>query len=191
MIAFIYDQDNSLKLRDSRGLKWEYQQADAPQLGFDYDFLVYDDQKIKIILEKDKEGNVTGENITDLTNDEIDAIENYVMGAEPPEGTTLNNQYANDLFDATNNHINEMCHRMRFPNIHEVMVAGREGSNHPFRSNARRVLEFYDQAWQIFEQLKNQIMSAPEDQLHEFEYYIRESLRPVNTEFITSTDIET
>ena len=190
MIAFIYTQDNTLRLRDQRGLKWEYEQADAPVLGFDYDYLVYDDQKIKIILEKDKDGNVTGEKITDLTNDEIDAIENYVMSAEAPDGVSLNNQFANELYDFTGQNIHEMCNRMRFPSIQECMVAGREGSNHPFRSDARRCLEFYDQAWQIFEQLKNQIMTAPEDQLQDFQYYMRESLRPVNTEFLTTSDIE-
>jgi len=191
MIAFIYTQDNILRLRDQRGLKWEYDGADAPDLGFEYDYLIYDDQKIKVILERDKDGNPTGEEkITDLNNEEIDAVENYVMSSEPPADITLNLQYAHDLFDATHMNINEMCNRMRFPNIYEALTAGREGSNHPFRSDARRCLEFFDQAWQIYEQLKVQIMSAPEDQLHPFDHYIRESLRPVNTEFLSASDTE-
>lgn len=184
MIAFIYQQDNSLKLRNEKGLRWEYEQTDAPSLGFEYDYIIYDDQKIKIIKKDDEEV------VTDLTNDEIDAIEKYVLSAEPPEGVCLNQQYADDLWHFTAQNVREMCNQLRFGDIVEANVAGREGSNHPFRSDARRCLEFYDQAYLIFEELKNQIVAAPEDQLQDFDYYQKASLRPVMTEFLTASDEE-
>ena len=52
------------------------------------------------------------------------------------------------------------------------MYAGREGSNHPFRSEARRVLEFADAIWAICLQTQEEIMATREDHLKPFEEYL-------------------
>jgi hypothetical protein len=52
------------------------------------------------------------------------------------------------------------------------MAAGRDGSNHPLRSDARRVLEYYDVLWNIYVNVMNDVKSTREDLLPDVEEYI-------------------
>ena len=77
-----------------------------------------------------------------LEDSERDAIEEFINQSEPPNGMCLNNQFMSDIENVTRDRINECADCYRFENLNECVYAGREGSNHPFRSEARRVLEF-------------------------------------------------
>ena len=53
-------------------------------------------------------------------------------------------------------------------------IAGREGSNHPARGNARRVLEYIDNTHNIYFQVRDEIFSTKEELLKDFEHYRRQ-----------------
>ena len=50
-------------------------------------------------------------------------------------------------------------------------AAGREGSNHPRRSDARRALEYFDNIWFCFENIVSEIQQTREDTLKSFDQY--------------------
>lgn len=49
MNALIYTENSQLIIRKPNGLEWDYDNVDAPELGFPYDVLVYDD--IEVVIE--------------------------------------------------------------------------------------------------------------------------------------------
>ena len=53
----------------------------------------------------------------------------------------------------------------------EVAFAGREGSNHPHRSNARRVMEYGDAVYNILDQITAEIIATREDIVKPVEEY--------------------
>ena len=58
-----------------------------------------------------------------------------------------------------------------FSDVIDVLAAGREGSNHPLRSDARRVLEYYDAVWNVYINVVDEIRNTREDTLREFSEY--------------------
>ena len=40
-MLFVYDDNNTLHLRNERGLRWNYERTDRPELGFDYDYIFF------------------------------------------------------------------------------------------------------------------------------------------------------
>ena len=40
-MLLVYDHDNVLHITNERGLRWNYDKADKPSFGFDYDFIFY------------------------------------------------------------------------------------------------------------------------------------------------------
>jgi len=71
------------------------------------------------------------------------------------------------------NNILKTLHRLKdgFANLIDVVAAAREGSNHPLRSDARRVLEYYDQVWNIYVNVMHEINNTREDVLKPFDEY--------------------
>ena len=59
-----------------------------------------------------------------------------------------------------------------FDDIVEVLIAAREGSAHPQRSNARRVLEYTDALANVAESVFREISITREDTLKPLEEYI-------------------
>ena len=47
--ALIFTEDSNLFVRKPNGLEYEFQNVDKPELGFDYDMLVYDDIEVKVM----------------------------------------------------------------------------------------------------------------------------------------------
>ena len=43
MNSLIYTEDSKLIVRKENGLQYDFQNVDRPELGFDFDVLVYDD----------------------------------------------------------------------------------------------------------------------------------------------------
>ena len=113
-----------------------------------------------------------------LADDEVDAIETYIENSAPPEHVNLNNQYSENLVNMCNNYCAEQVSMYGFTDVVECIAAGREGSNHPLRSDARRVLEYYDAVWNVYVNVANEIKETREDLLLDFETYSNQLPRP-------------
>jgi len=171
MNALIYTEDQKLIIRKPNGLQYEFANTDQPELGFDFDVLVYDD--IEVIIEKWEDGKCFDDQVQrPVTGGEKEIIENYISNSEPPVGITLNNQYAQDLMNQLKGNVDDFMGNYGFEDLTEVTFAGREGSNHPYRSNARRVMEYTDSQYVIYDQLVNEIFATREDHLKDIQEYI-------------------
>ena len=170
MNRLIYTENNQLIIRKPNGLEWDYENVDKPELGFDYDVLVYDD--IEVVVENyDYSKSWDDNDKRTLTDSEKQAVEQYIENSEPPIGVTLNNQYVEDLNKYVKFNIKEFTEKYGFDDLTEVTFAGREGSNHPYRSNARRVMEYADAQYVIYDGLVNEIFATREDHLKSLEDY--------------------
>ena len=63
----------------------------------------------------------------------------------------------------------------------EVLIAAREGSAHPHRSNARRVLEYVDALAGVAESVYKEIAITREDTLKSLEDYLLQLPPPNDT----------
>ena len=177
MNMLIYCENGNLTIRKPNGLEWSFENTDRPELGFAYDVLVYDDIEVKILkweVDKpfDNQSKIT------LNDEEIDAIETYIDNSAPPDGVNLNNQYSENLVMLCNQYCQEQVSTYGFTEPTEVLAAAREGSNHPLRSDARRVLEYYDAVWNVYVNVMNEVKSTREDLLKEYEFYSSQLPRP-------------
>ena len=172
MNALIFTEDNNLHITKPNGLRYQFDNVEKPNLGFDFDVIVYDgDSEFKIVGynddipfdEQDKHA---------LVDEERDAIEQFIEQSEPPNGMSLNNQFMADLENLTHDKIEDCAIRYNFRNLNECVYAGREGSNHTYRSEARRVLEYADATWSICFQTQEEIMATREDHLKPFDEYV-------------------
>ena len=173
--ALIYDAQNTLVIVKETGLRIVYQNVDKPELGFEYEGLVYDQDEFKILEVNPSNWDASEKH--PLTDSERDKIEKFIDDAEAPDGTNLNNQYIDDLYDVVAKNIYQLCIEMRIENLYEATYIGREDSNHPYRSDARRVLEFADSSYSILEQVVGTITRTREDQLKDFDDYCDDLLQ--------------
>ena len=166
----IYTEDGVLNIQKPNGLRYNFENCDAPELGFEYDVLVYADIEVKIV--KWEEGvDFEQQNQVQLTDEEIDAIELYVENSVSI-GHNLNRQHINQINQLCTGFVDDVSSMYGFDNFVEVVYAGREGSAHPYRSEARRVLEYADAVWCCFVQVQDEINNTREDFLKEIEEYI-------------------
>ena len=170
MNMLIYCENGNLTIRKPNGLEYTFENTDRPELGFDFDVLVYDDIEVKI-LKWDETKKFDDQEKINLVDSEIDAIETYISNSAPPEGVSLQNQFSRQLQNMCEGYIMDQSDSYGFQNIMDVVAAGREGSNHPLRSDARRVLEYYDAVWNIYLNVVEEIRNTREDTLREFEEY--------------------
>jgi len=168
--ALIFTEDSNLFVRKPNGLEYEFQNVDKPELGFEYDMLVYDDIEVKV-MNWNREHDFNGQEKIDLTDAEKEMVEQYIANSEPPLGTNLNNQMMSKLNDQVGNYLSETIDMHGFSDLGEVTFAGREGSNHPCRSNARRVMEYGDALYSVFDQICAEIKATREDALKGYEEY--------------------
>ena len=88
----IYTETGELRITKPNGLSYSFENVDAPELGFEYDMLVYSDIEVKVLKWDDSLGFDSQDHIK-LNDDEKDAIELYIENSEPPIGYSLNNQF--------------------------------------------------------------------------------------------------
>jgi len=179
MNALIYTEESKLIVRKPNGLQYDFENVDRPELGFDFDVLVYDDIEVKI-LEWKEDLDFNDQDKVALTDEEKGEIERYIENSEPPLGYNLNTQYVNKLEEIVYSNIGVVANHYDFPSLFEAVYAGREGSNHPFRANARRVLEFADTSWRVYSQVSIEINQTREDTLKSFEDYAQAFPSPNN-----------
>ena len=170
MNMLIYCENGNLTIRKPNGLEYTFENTDKPELGFEYDVLVYDDIEVKI-LKWNNDKQFDDQEKINLIDSEIDAIETYISNSAPPEGVSLQNQYSGSLQQMCEGYIMDQSDSYGFSGILDSMAAGREGSNHPMRSDARRELEYYDAVWNVYLNVVNEIKNTREDMLQEFEVY--------------------
>ena len=171
MNAFVFCENSNLFIRKPNGLEYTFDNVDTPALGFEYEVLVYDEIEVKI-LKWDWDKTFHEQEKIPLSDNEKEIIENYISNSEPPEGVTLAGQIINRLKTYITSEVLQMCHMLGFEDLNEVAVAGREGSNHPYRSNARRVLEYVDAVWNVFDDVSNDVFRTREDHLKPLQEYI-------------------
>lgn len=172
MNALIYTEDGKLIIRKPNGLEWEYENVDQPELGFDYEVLVYDDIEVKILKWNDEIRDFEGQEKSPLSDEDKRSIELYIENSEPPLGYNLNTQYINQLEQTVNQYVQTTAELYGMLSVYFATYAGREGSNHPRRADARRVLEYSDTTYSCFSQLASEIMGTREDTLKDYEEYI-------------------
>lgn len=170
MNMFIYDENGNLIIRKPNGLEYSFENTDKPNLGFDFDVVVYDDIEVKILEWEDGKCFDDQQKIN-LNDVERDAIEQYIENSAPPEGVSLNQQYSSNLNEMCQNLVNDQVNNYGFVSLLDVLAASRQGSNHPLRSDARRVLEYYDQVWNIYVNVMGEINHTREDTLKPFDDY--------------------
>ena len=171
MNMLIYDNDGNLIIRQNNGLEYRFDNTDKPNLGFEYDVLVYDDVEVKILNWKDGVDFKDQEQIT-LNSEECDAIETYILNSEPPADVNLNSQYLTNLNVVCKQYIQSQCEDVGFATFEEVIYAGRTGSNHPFRSDARGVMEYADVVWNTYLSVVDEIKVTKEDVLKPYQDYV-------------------
>ena len=173
MNQLIFTEDNNLHITKPNGLRYQYENVEKPNLGFEFDVVIYDMQEgeYKIVNYND-EIPFEEQEKTALDDSEMDAIEQFINQSEPPTGVCLNNQFMSDIENATRERINACSNHYRFEDFTECVYAGREGSNHPYRSEARRVMEFADAIWSICFSTQEEINATREDHLKPFEEYV-------------------
>ena len=49
MNAFIFTEDNNLHITKPNGLRFQFENVDKPNLGFEYDVVIYDKEEFKIL----------------------------------------------------------------------------------------------------------------------------------------------
>ena len=128
---------------------------------------------IECKVEKWVEGTILEEqDKLPLSETEKDAIEAYIENAEPPNGVNLNQQYIGRIAEIVRSNSISQCEKYGFDDMIEVLMASREGSAHPHRSNARRVLEYVDAVANVAEGVYREIAITREDTLKSLEDYI-------------------
>tara|TARA_B110000285_G_C15115813_1_gene613984 strand:- start:1848 stop:2399 length:552 start_codon:yes stop_codon:yes gene_type:complete len=172
MNSLIYTEDGLLIIEKPNGLKYEYENVDKPELGFEYEMMVYEDIEVKVLKWDDAKGNFDNQDKIPLTNEEKDAIETYIANSEPPIGWNLNNQYLKQLNELCKEWVNLTAERYGFDDYLEATYVGREGSAHPNRSDGRRALEYADAVWCCYAQIADEISQTREDLLKEFDSYV-------------------
>ena len=170
MNALVFDEDCNLYIKKPDGLEYTFENVDPPALGFEYEMVVYDNEESKV-LKWNKELDFNGQERIPLTDAEKEMIEQYIGNSEPPEGVTLQKQHVNRLEEVVTNMVTEMSNNYGFNGLMDAVYAGREGSNHPSRSSARRVLEYADAQHVILADVSNEIYSTREDFLAPFDEY--------------------
>ena len=177
MNMLIYCENGHLTIRKPNGLEWRHENVDKPDLGFDYDVLIYDDIEVKIMEWKD-DVQFDDQVKLSLTDVESDAIENYIDNSTPPNDVTLANQYSQQINDVCKDYVEQQINSYGFENIVDTMAAARDGSNHPLRSDARRALEYYDVMWNIYINVMNEVKATREDLLPNVDEFINRFPQP-------------
>lgn len=173
MNALVFCENRNLYIRKPNGLEYEFDNVDKPALGFEFEVVIYDDIEIKI-LNWDKSKEFDQQEHIPLNTDEIEMIEQYISNSEPPEGVNLHNQYCTMLSKYIQQEHEAIAEIYGFSNLQIVIIAGREGSNHPLRGNARRVLEYIDNTHAIFYNITDEIFATKEDLLQDYDHYRRQ-----------------
>ena len=70
MNSLIYTEESRLIIEKPNGLRYEFENVDKPELGFEFDVVVYDDIEVKVLKWEDDKGNFDEQTHTNLTNDE-------------------------------------------------------------------------------------------------------------------------
>ena len=109
----IFTEDGNLQITKPNGLRYSFDNCDAPDLGFDYEMLVYADLEIKIVNWKDGV-DFEKQDALPLTDEEKDAIELYIENSEPPIGFNLNQQHKQEINNICHEFIKEVVHRYGF-----------------------------------------------------------------------------
>ena len=118
MNALVFTEDNNLHITKPNGLRYQFENVDKPNLGFDFDVIVYDNEEFKI--EKyDDEMPFDEQERKPLTETERNAIETYIENSEPPPNTSLNNQHIDELARTVYEYLEQQAQQYQFREFFE------------------------------------------------------------------------
>jgi|TARA_B000000609_G_scaffold111364_1_gene86156 hypothetical protein len=182
-MLLVYDHDNVLHITNERGLRWNYDKADKPSFGFDYDFIFYVPFDDSFEYELNRK-------VEKLSEENIAEIEEYIKLCEPPLELTMAKQYSDDIQESVKNRRTIGFERLgffKFDNMTEILIASREGSNDPRRQIARRFLDWNDflvgTAYRICEELN----ATLDEDLQDFDTYLQQLPEPPPQDEFTET----
>ena len=121
MNCLVYCENSNLFIRKPNGLEYQFDNVDAPALGFKYDVIVYDDIEVKIENWDDSKSFDQQEQLP-LTESDIQAVEDYIKISEPPVGVTLQSQYAGRLKDLEGDAIQSSLQSWGFSSVDYVLI---------------------------------------------------------------------
>lgn len=173
MNALVFCENKNLFIRKPNGLEYTFENVDKPALGFEFDVVIYDDMEVKI-MKWNPQVRFEDQELIQLNADEKEMCEQYIANSEAPEGVSLHTQYADRLNGYVKDQQEQVCEIYGFRELQTVLIAGREGSNHPMRGNARRVLEYVDNTHTIFYQITDEMFATKEELLKDFDHYRRQ-----------------
>tara|TARA_B100000965_G_C19503116_1_gene718377 strand:+ start:268 stop:909 length:642 start_codon:yes stop_codon:yes gene_type:complete len=166
-MLLVYDHDNVLHITNEKGLRWNYDRADKPQFGFDYDhlfFVPHDD-----LFEFELNGE------TEPLNEEAqEEIGEYIKLCEPPIEHTMSKQFIEDIQEAVKERQEGILDKLgfyKFENFTEIMITAREGSNDPRRQIARRCLDWNDFLNGTAYRVCEEINATLDEDLKEYPHY--------------------
>ena len=169
-MLLVYDHDNVLHITNEKGLRWNYDRADKPQFGFDYDYLFY------VPVDDTYEFELNGEK-EPLNQEAQEEIKEYIKLCEPPLELTMSKQFIEDIQDHVRGRQRRAMENLgffEFENTVEIMIAGREGSNDPRRQIARRFLDWNDFLIGTAYRICEEINATVDEDLKEFDDYCNE-----------------
>ena len=169
-MLLVYDHDNVLHITNEKGLRWNYDRADKPQFGFDYDYLFY------VPVDDTYEFELNGEK-EPLNQEAQEEIKEYIKLCEPPLELTMSKQFIEDIQDHVRGRQRRTMENLgffEFENTVEIMIAGREGSNDPRRQIARRFLDWNDFLIGTAYRICEEINATVDEDLKEFDDYCNE-----------------
>lgn len=168
MINLIYNSDiKEIYIRNHANLAWRETNINPPDLGFEFDFIFYEEtQNIKYIK------GVR----TPLTDEEKNLIEVFVNSLTPPsfaakinviEGMTDREIKIDKMLGILHynvyRNLEGLAKSLRYENMSDVMICGRQGSNDRFAEEARRLLAYSDLMWNKFYDIRDQINAFTEN----------------------------
>tara|TARA_Y100000287_G_scaffold183776_1_gene183457 strand:- start:2749 stop:3381 length:633 start_codon:yes stop_codon:yes gene_type:complete len=169
-MLLVYDHDNVLHITNEKGLRWNYNRADKPQFGFDYDYLFY------VPVDDTYEFELNGQK-EPLNKEAQEEVKEYIKLCEPPLELTMSKQFIEDIQGAVRNRQRLAMENLgffEFENTVEIMIAGREGSNDPRRQIARRFLDWNDFLIGTAYRICEEINATVDEDLREFDDYCNE-----------------
>tara|TARA_B100000965_G_scaffold403778_1_gene432788 strand:- start:778 stop:1410 length:633 start_codon:yes stop_codon:yes gene_type:complete len=169
-MLLVYDHDNVLHITNEKGLRWNYDRADKPQFGFDYDYLFY------VPVDDTYEFELNGEK-EPLNEEAQEEVKEYIKLCEPPLELTMSKQFIEDIQDQVRGRQRRAMENLgffEFENTVEIMIAGREGSNDPRRQIARRFLDWNDFLIGTAYRICEEINATVDEDLKEFDDYCNE-----------------
>jgi hypothetical protein len=155
-------ENDTLRIENAEGLRWQLVNIEKPQFTFDYDGLrVSDERALRRV----------GSGVYLLAEGEVKQVRAFIQRLSPPPGATFQKQTITDLRALAHGLINSVVTQLEYDGLLDVMITGREGSTDLYAEEARRILAYTDSVWNAFHGLAARIKNTPKSELKSVREY--------------------